>query len=82
MILCFWCTHPALSQHMGYTCCEWNKWIHPKHDISSPSIVKLSLGFDFIMGIVRTSFGLDSKTGVDSGSTSPNNKFVEHERES
>ena len=25
---------------------------------------------------VRTSFGLDSKTGLDSGPTSPNNKFV------
>ena len=30
--------------------------------------------------IVRTSFGLNSKTGLDSGPTSPNNKFVEHGR--
>ena len=30
--------------------------------------------------IVRTSSGLDSKTGLDSGPTSPNNKFVERER--
>ena len=30
--------------------------------------------------IVRTSFDLDSKIGLDSGPTSPNNKFVEHER--
>ena len=32
--------------------------------------------------IVRTSFGLDSKTGVDSSPTSPNNKFVERGRKS
>ena len=32
--------------------------------------------------IVRTSFGLDSKTGLDSGPTSPNNKFVECGRKS
>ena len=31
-------------------------------------------------GIVRTSFGLDSKIGLDSGPTSPNNKFVERGR--
>ena len=30
--------------------------------------------------IVRTSFGLDSKTGLDLGPTSPNNEFVERER--
>ena len=29
---------------------------------------------------VRTSFGLDSKTGMDSSPTSPNNKFVERGR--
>ena len=32
--------------------------------------------------IVRTNFGLDSKTGLDSGPTSPNNKFVECGRKS
>ena len=32
--------------------------------------------------IVRTSFDLDSKTGVDPGPTSPNNKFVECGRKS
>ena len=31
-------------------------------------------------GIVRTSFGLDSKIGLDSGPTSPNNEFVERGR--
>ena len=31
---------------------------------------------------VRTSFGLDSKTGLDSGPTSPNNRFVERGRKS
>ena len=30
--------------------------------------------------IVRTSFGLDSKTGFDSGPTNLNNEFVEHGR--
>ena len=30
-----------------------------------------------LLVIVRTSFGLDTKTGMDSGPTSPNNKFVE-----
>ena len=30
--------------------------------------------------IVRTSFGLDPKTGLGSGPTSPNNEFVEHGR--
>ena len=29
---------------------------------------------------VRTSFGLDPKTGLGSGPTSPNNKFVGRER--
>ena len=32
--------------------------------------------------IVRTSFGLDSKTGLDSSPTSPNNKFIESGRKS
>ena len=32
--------------------------------------------------IVRTSFGLDSKTGMDPGPTSPHNKFVECGRKS
>ena len=32
------------------------------------------------MFIVRTSFGLDSKTGLDSGPKSPNNEFVERGR--
>ena len=31
---------------------------------------------------VRTSFGLDPKTGMDLGPTSPNNKFVESGRKS
>ena len=30
--------------------------------------------------IVRNSFGLDPKTGLSFGPTSPNNKFVEHGR--
>ena len=32
------------------------------------------------LSYVRTSSGLDSKTGLDSGPTSPNNKFVERGR--
>ena len=36
----------------------------------------------YIYIYVRTSFDLDSKTGVDSGPTSPNNKFVECGRKS
>ena len=32
--------------------------------------------------IVRTSSGLDSKIGLDSGPTNPNNKFVERGRKS
>ena len=31
---------------------------------------------------VRISFGLDPKTGMDSGPTNPNNKFVKRERKS
>ena len=44
------------------------------------NIKKITLNSSFINIGVRTSFGLDSKTGVDSGPTSLNNKFVEHER--
>ena len=32
------------------------------------------------LDIVRTSFGLDPKTGLDSGPTSPKNEFVERGR--
>ena len=32
------------------------------------------------MIIVKTNFDLDPKTGLDSGPTSPNNKFVECKR--
>ena len=34
----------------------------------------------FVFSSVRTSFGLDSKTRMDLGPTSPNNKFVERGR--
>ena len=33
-----------------------------------------------ITKFVRTSFGLDSKIGMDSGPISPNNKFIERGR--
>ena len=36
----------------------------------------------FIIPIVRTGFGSNPKTGMDSGITSPNNKFVEGGRKS
>ena len=58
-------------------------WCKPDSSISSvkpksPSDqIKLS---SQTAPIVRTSFGLDSKTGLDSGPTSPNNKFVERGR--
>ena len=50
--------------------------------ITLHSIIKLRFFFFLenqiiIIIIVRTSFDLDSKTGVDLGPTSPNNKFVE-----
>ena len=35
-----------------------------------------------IIYIVRTSFGLDPKIGIDSGPTRLNNKFVEYGRKS
>ena len=36
--------------------------------------------FKFHLDIVKTSFGLDPKTGLGSGPTSPNNEFVERGR--
>ena len=45
----------------------------------SKSFTKVAI---LLLIIVRTSFGLDSKTGMDSGLTSLNNKFVECERKS
>ena len=55
---------------------------------SSWSVVYILLIFSIIFFIlrkkiivtIRTSFDLDSKTGLDSGPTSPNNKFVERGR--
>ena len=58
-------------------------WCEPDSSISntkpkSPSDqIKL---FPQTAPIVRTSFGLDPKTGLDSGPTNPNNKFVECKR--
>ena len=43
-------------------------------------IVMELLLYTSLIIIVRTSFGLDSKTGLDSGPTSLNNEFVEHGR--
>ena len=40
------------------------------------------LGKIVAIHFVRTSFGLDPKTGMDSSPISPNNKFVERERKS
>ena len=46
------------------------------------NIKKITLNSSFINKGVRTSFGLDSKTGLDLGPTSPNNKFVKRRRKS
>ena len=35
---------------------------------------------NLVTEFVRISFGLDSKTGLDSGPTSPNNEFVKRGR--
>ena len=43
-------------------------------------IVMELLLYTSLIIIVRTNFGLDSKTGLDSGPTSLNNEFVEHGR--
>ena len=58
-------------------------WCEPDSSISSTKLkfpsnqIKL---FPQTALIVRTSFGLDPKTGLGSGLTSPNNKFVERGR--
>ena len=58
-------------------------WCEPDSSISSTKLKSLSDQiklFPQMAPIVRTSFGLDSKTGLDLGPTSPNNEFVERER--
>ena len=57
--------------------CELDSSISSTKPKSPSDQIKL---FPQTAPIVRTSFGLDPKTGLDSDPTSPNNKFVERGR--
>ena len=43
-------------------------------------MIEIFIMGEIIRSIVRTNFDLDPKTGLESGPTSPNNKFVERGR--
>ena len=80
------CWEPLASAWCGLTLswcgpivdwCELDSSISNTKPKSPSDQIKLS---SQTAPILRTSFGLDRKTGLGSGPTSPNNKFVECER--
>ena len=86
--LSYYVGNPLISTWCGLTLPWYGPivdWCEPDSSISS---TKPKSPFDQIKlspqtaPIVRTSFGLNSKTGLDSGPTSPNNKCVERGRKS
>ena len=81
-----WCWEPPDFAWCGLTlsgCGPIVSWCEPNSSISSAKPGSPSDQIKFFpqtTPIIRTSFGLDPKTGLSSGPTSPNNEFVERGR--